>query len=107
MRCYQLLACFLSILLLFACKNDIRTEAEVVESSEVDDSASHFNPHKGPIQPVCSPPPPIKDIWALEPMLVEKGEITENMNIKQREAVIREYISKKNSVYENCLKGKL
>ncbi|MBD3654368.1 hypothetical protein [Kangiella sp.] len=97
MRLYQLLACALLSISLVGCKEQSQAES---------DSDSQFNPHKGPVPPICSAPPPVKDIWVLEPMLIEKGLITEDMDKKQREAVIREYINKKNSVYENCLKGK-
>ncbi len=53
----------------------------------------------------CSAPPPVNDIWKLEPMLLEKGLITEEMSKEQRESAIREYIRKKNAKFENCSKG--
>lgn len=97
MRLDQLLACSLLSISLVGCKEESQAESS---------SDSQFNPHNGPVKPVCSAPAPVKDIWALEPMLIDKGLITNDMNKEQREAVIREYINKKNSVYENCLKGK-
>ncbi len=59
------------------------------------------------VKPVnCSAPPLIENIWKLEPMLKDKGLITDAMNKEQKEQVIREYIRKKNSKFENCSKGK-
>lgn len=98
MRLYQLLACALLSVFLVGCKEESQAES---------DSGSHFNPHNGPVQPICSSPPPVKDIWVLEPMLIEQGLITQDMDKEQRETVIRNYIKKKNSTYEKCLKGKL
>lgn len=106
MRVYLLLACSVFVLLIVACKDNARVEAEVAEEHANQASDSQFNPHKGPVQPICSAPASVKDIWKLEPMLIEKGVITEVMDKEQRELVIRDYINKKNSVYENCLKGK-
>ncbi|MHC9511084.1 hypothetical protein [Kangiella sp. M94] len=106
MRVYLLLTCSVFVLLMVACKNDTQVEAEGVEEHANQASDSQFNPHKGPVKPICSAPAPVKDIWKLEPMLIEKGLITEEMDKEQRELVIRNYINKKNSVYENCLKGK-
>ncbi len=54
----------------------------------------------------CSAPPPLKDIWDLQPLLTKQGKITEKMTQEEREVVIREYIQKKNARYENCMKGK-
>lgn len=62
------------------------------------------NTKKGP-KLNCSAPPPVQDIWKLEPILIDKGLITENMSREQREAAIREYIRNKNAKYENCSKG--
>lgn len=47
-------------------------------------------------KPVCSAPPPIPDIWKLEPLLLEQGKITAEMSREQREQAIREYIRAKN-----------
>lgn len=105
MRVYLLLACSVFVWLMVACKDDTQAETTVVEEQKSTDSDSQFNPHKGPVKPVCSVPPPVKDIWKLEPMLIEKGLITEGMNKAEREAIIRDYINKKNSAYEKCLKG--
>ncbi len=106
MRSFRLiLLCFISLALV-ACKNEVQAESEVVENHSVEDSSTTFNPHKGPIKPICSSPPPVENIWALEPMLIEKGLITQDMSKEQREAVIRNYINNKNSIYEKCLKGK-
>ncbi|AKE52446.1 hypothetical protein TQ33_1499 [Kangiella geojedonensis] len=58
------------------------------------------------IQPVCSAPPPPQNIWKLEPVLKEKGLITEDMTRPEKEQVIRDYINKKNSAYIKCVKGK-
>lgn len=97
MRYSLLLMCLLAFLGLAACKNDVQAEEATSEHS--------FNPQKGPVQPICSTPAPIQDIWKLEPMLIEKGLITEDMDREQRETVIRDYINKKNSAYDQCLKG--
>lgn len=106
MRLYQLLVCALLSISLVGCKEESQAESDTVESSSESVSEPQFNPHNGPVKPICSAPVPVKDIWALEPMLIDKGLITNDMNKEQREVVIREYINKKNSVYENCLKGK-
>lgn len=58
-----------------------------------------------PVQPVCSAPPAPQNIWKLEPMLKEKGLITEDMTHSEKEQVIRDYINKKNATYINCVKG--
>ena len=58
------------------------------------------------VQPVCSTPPPPQNIWKLEPVLKEKGLITEGMTQSEKEQVIRDYINKKNSAYIKCVKGK-
>ncbi|MCW8857811.1 MAG: hypothetical protein OQJ95_10645 [Kangiella sp.] len=105
MRTYLLLACLISAITLVACKNDVHPEKEGIERHESNDSETQFNPHKGPVKPICSAPAPIQDIWKLEPMLIEKGLITEDMDKQQRETVIRDYINKKNSAYDKCLKG--
>jgi len=52
--------------------------------------------------PKCSAPPPVRDIWKLEPMLTEQGLITTDMTGEQKERVIRDYIGKKNEFYLNC-----
>lgn len=106
MRSFRPVVCCIAGLILVACKNDVKAESEVVENHSLDESSTTFNPHKGPIQPICSTPPSAKNIWALEPMLIEKGLITQDMDKEQREAVIRNYIKKKNLTYEKCLKGK-
>ncbi|ACV27225.1 hypothetical protein [Kangiella koreensis] len=105
MRTYLPLICLLLALNLVACKSDVQSEVEVLEEQQATDSKLQFNPHKGPVQPICSAPAPIQDIWKLEPMLIDKGLITESMDKEQRETVIREYIKKKNSAYDQCLKG--
>lgn len=105
MRIYLSLFCSLLALLLVACKNDVQSEVEVLEEQQSTGSDPQFNPHKGPVKPVCSAPAPIQDIWQLEPMLIDKGLITEDMDKEQRETVIRDYIKKKNSAYDKCLKG--
>ena len=48
--------------------------------------------------------PPV-DIWKLEAMLTEKGEIKAEMSKEQKAKIIRAYIAKKNSQYQICLKG--
>lgn len=58
-------------------------------------------------KPVCSAPPPIHDIWKLEPLLVEQGLITSTMSREQKEAAIRDYIRKKNQTFlNNCQEKK-
>ncbi|RDX36445.1 hypothetical protein DZA50_05115 [Kangiella sp. HD9-110m-PIT-SAG07] len=59
-----------------------------------------------PIKPMCSAPPMPQNIWKLEPMLKQKGLITDDMTRSEKETVIRDYINKKNSAYINCVKGK-
>ncbi|HEY9030730.1 MAG TPA: hypothetical protein VIM93_05160 [Kangiella sp.] len=105
MRIYLPLFYSLLVLLLVACKNDVQSEVEVLEEQQGTDSDLQFNPHKGPVKPVCSAPAPIQDRWKLESMLIDKGLITEDMDKEQRETVIRDYIKKKNSAYDKCLKG--
>lgn len=91
---------------LISCKNNAPESDETSQVSSGIEPSSSFNPHNGPVPPICSAPPPVKNIWVLEPMLIEKGLITEDMDKEQREAVINNYIKKKNSTYEKCLKGK-
>ena len=68
------------------------------------------SPNKLPAKPPsnlnCSAPPPIENIWKLEPMLVEQGLIKPEMSKQDKETVIREYIRKKNAKYQHCRKGK-
>ena len=52
----------------------------------------------------CSAPPKVKDIWALEPMLTEKGLIVPSMSSEEKETVIRDYIRKKDEAFKNCNK---
>ncbi len=74
---------------------------------EMNDSDSQISNSKLPIiKPNCSAPPPIENIWVLEPMLTEKGLIKEGMSQEKKESVIRSYIHKKNQQYSRCLKGK-
>lgn len=54
----------------------------------------------------CSAPPPVRDIWALEPMLSKDGLITAEMSREQKEQVIREYIRQKSQTYLNCKEKK-
>ena len=58
-------------------------------------------------KPVCSAPPPIQDIWKLEPLLIEQGTITAEMSREQREQLIRDYIRKKNERFlKDCQEKK-
>lgn len=58
-------------------------------------------------KPVCSAPPPIPDIWKLEPMLIEQGTITAEMPREAREQAIRDYIRKKNERFlKDCQEKK-
>jgi hypothetical protein len=60
-----------------------------------------------PPKPACSAPPPIHDIWKLEPMLTEQGLITSEMSREQKETAIRDYIRKKNQTFlNNCQEKK-
>lgn len=52
----------------------------------------------------CSAPPKVPDIWALETMLTESGDIKAGMSKEQKEAVIREYIRDKNQRFIECNK---
>ena len=52
-----------------------------------------------PGKPVCSAPPPIDDIWKLEPVLLKQGLITPDMDREQKEAAIRSYIHNKNQAF--------
>lgn len=54
----------------------------------------------------CSAPPPVRDIWALEPMLTEKGLIKPDMSRDQKEQIIRDYIRDRNQRYKDCNKRK-
>ncbi|NVJ51603.1 MAG: hypothetical protein HWE11_14530 [Gammaproteobacteria bacterium] len=54
----------------------------------------------------CSAPPPVRDIWALEPMLTNSGDIKPEMTREEKKAVILEYIRAKNETYSKCKKGK-
>lgn len=55
---------------------------------------------------VCSAPPPIKDIWALEPSLKRQGKIDDSMSPEQKETVIRAYIRERNQIFIKCKEGK-
>lgn len=52
----------------------------------------------------CSAPPPVHDIWALEPLLIKSGRIQEDMNQVQREHEIRAYIAQTNQEFMNKCK---
>lgn len=83
------------VLALAACANEPTTSAAVTPAP------------KSQPKPVCSAPPPIQDIWKLEPMLTEQGTITAEMTREQKEAAIRAYIRKKNeSFLTNCQEKK-
>ena len=47
----------------------------------------------------CSAPPPLRDIWALEPALIRSGRITGAMNHEEREHAIRAYIAETNQSF--------
>ena len=84
----------LSLAALTACSN---------HNEESDSSKEH---KRKPIAPVCSAPAMPQNIWKLEPILKDKGLITEEMSKEQKEKVIRDYITKRNSAYiEKCEKG--
>ena len=59
-----------------------------------------------PVQFNCSAPPQIENIWKLEPLLIKKGLITEEMTKEQRASIIKQYIRDKSAKYQNCRKGK-
>ncbi|PCI71881.1 MAG: hypothetical protein COB38_04870 [Gammaproteobacteria bacterium] len=55
---------------------------------------------------LCKKMAPIMDIWKLEPILVKKGKIKEDMDKAEKEKVIRHYINNKTKQYKICLKSK-
>jgi hypothetical protein len=55
-------------------------------------------------KPRCSAPPPVRDIWALAPMLKRDGKLSDEMSREQQEQVIRDYIRLTNQQYLNCTK---
>lgn len=58
-------------------------------------------------KPACSAPPPVADIWKLEPLLIEQGLIVAEMSREQREQAIRTYIQKKNRYFlDHCQEKK-
>lgn len=63
-------------------------------------------PPAKPTAVTCTAPPPIKDIWALEPSLKRQGKIDDSMSIEQKETVIRAYIRERNQIFIKCKEGK-
>ncbi|WP_196137685.1 hypothetical protein [Aliikangiella sp. G2MR2-5] len=53
----------------------------------------------------CQKPAPVKDIWALEPLLIKRGEIVESMTREEREKAIQAYIARQYAQYKLCIKG--
>ncbi len=54
--------------------------------------------------PNCSAPPPVRDIWALAPMLRKEGVIHDAMSRDEQEHAIRAYIAKRNEQFLKCNK---
>lgn len=82
-----------SALLMLGCQSTSQSE----EVSENVVSTAQYN---------CSAPPQVENIWKLEPLLIKKGLITEEMTKEQRASRIKQYIRDKNAKYQNCRKGK-
>ncbi len=70
-----------------------------IDGSQEDASLSN---DKSP-QIICSSTQ-VSDIWKLEPMLTKKGLIRAEMDVDEKEQVIKEYIRNKNAAHENCAK---
>ena len=84
------------------------TQADFVPENGTDESTSQSEsapkPQKLPV--ACKQPAPVKDIWALEPILVKSGAITTSMTKEEKERELRAYIARRNKQYEICLRGK-
>jgi hypothetical protein len=55
---------------------------------------------------LCGSAPAIQDKGKIEQSLRKKGTITPEMSQQQSDALVKEFIQKKNAQYQRCIKGK-
>lgn len=97
MKVSLLVFVFLSFVFVSACNS----RSQEIEQPAVTDPHSDV-PRKDIL---CSSTPPIKDTAKLETNLKQRGLITEQMTEIEAEAVVIEYIRKRQKAFQDCKKG--
>ncbi|GIU52399.1 MULTISPECIES: hypothetical protein [Shewanella] len=54
----------------------------------------------------CGATPPLLDTQGIRDNLLERGDITLDMTEAEQQAVVNEYIAKRNNAYKKCKQGK-
>ena len=54
----------------------------------------------------CGATPPPLDTQGIRDNLLERGDITPDMTEAEQQAVVNEYIAKRNNAYKKCKQGK-
>ena len=54
----------------------------------------------------CGATPPLPDTQGIKNNLIKRGDITPEMTEAQQQAVINEYIAKRNNAFKKCQQGK-
>lgn len=54
----------------------------------------------------CGATPPPLDTQGIRDNLLERGDITSDMTEAEQQAVVNEYIAKRNNAYKKCKQGK-
>ncbi len=99
------LALIVSLLfLLSACNHFETNDSSNAEATEPSAEESSVMPAKLP--KACKQPVKVNDIWQLEPLLIESGDIKESMSQAEKESIIHQYIQSKNRQYKVCISSK-